>query len=92
MGTGKSMYLGIPDCNKNCDYSKYKMPLVEICGQKRVLIENHLGIVDYSAQQVSIKVSFGLIDIQGNDLKITRICREKLIIAGDVEAVCIQRR
>ena len=47
MGTGKSMYLGIPDCNKNCDYSKYKMPLVEICGQKRVLIENHLGIVDY---------------------------------------------
>lgn len=91
MGNGKSMHLGTIHCKREYNNRIYTMPLVEICGQKRVLVENHLGIVDYTLQQVSIKVYFGFINIQGSSLKITKMCKEKLVISGNIDAVNFQR-
>ena len=34
-----------------------KIPLIEIAGEKRVLIENHLGILAYSLEEIQVKMS-----------------------------------
>ena len=68
--------------------ASHQMPLVEICARKRVLIENHHGILGYDVGRIVVKVYFGSVVIQGSKLKITMICREKLVITGVIDSVC----
>jgi len=69
-----------------------KMPLVEICGRSRVLIENHLGVLAYGVEEIQINVSIGTICIRGHELNIKRICKEKLVISGIINGVDYQGR
>ena len=73
-------------------FVSYQLPLVEICDRKRVLVENYIGILAYGAREIMIRVSFGYILIQGNRMKIRKICKEKLVISGEVDAVILQGR
>ena len=70
----------------------YQLPLVEICERKRVLVENYIGILAYGSQEIRIRVSFGSILIRGNRMRIRKICKEKLVISGDIDAVVFQGR
>ena len=64
-----------------------KLPLVELAGQRRVLIENHHGVIQYGTQEICVNVSFGHINIQGNQLKLARMTKEQLIITGLITGV-----
>lgn len=66
--------------------------LVEIAGDRRVLIENHFGICQYSREQICVKVKFGVISIMGCNLELIRMSKEQLIISGRIEQVKIIRR
>lgn len=68
-----------------------RLPLIEICGHKRVLIENHLGIAMYSCQEIMVKVCFGCVQILGSGLVIKKFCKEKIVISGDIDAIRFQR-
>jgi len=68
-----------------------RLPLIEICGYKRVLIENHFGIAMYSSQEIIIKVCFGCIQVLGCGLVIKKFCKEKIVISGDIDAIRFQR-
>ena len=63
------------------------LPLIEIVGQKRVLIENHHGVVQYSATQIGIKVSYGSIYVCGHSLKLLQMSKERIVITGGIECV-----
>lgn len=67
-------------------------PLVEISGERRVLIENHYGITQYSHEQICVKVKYGHISVCGGCLELIRMTREQLIIAGRIDQVRLIRR
>lgn len=67
-------------------------PIVEIAGDKRVLIENHLGVKAYGREKILVKVKFGCICVCGCGLDLLRMTREQLVIQGKIDAVTLQRR
>lgn len=67
-------------------------PIVEIAGDRRVLIENHFGVMEYSRERIGVKVKYGEVFIYGCGLELTRMTKEQLVICGRVDGVTIQRR
>ena len=67
------------------------VPLVEVAGTGRVLIENHKGITQYTTQCIWVKVKFGGICVRGSGLQIATMSKEQLVIRGNVEAVELNR-
>lgn len=69
-----------------------KLPLVEIAGKKRVLVENHLGVIGYSSEKIQIRVCYGVLSVSGSGLQFAQINREQLVICGRVDCVSLLRR
>ena len=44
--------------------------IVEIAGDRRILIENHLGVVTYGQEKVIVKVKYGAVSICGCSLEL----------------------
>ena len=68
------------------------LSLVEICGSKRVLIENHRGIVSYGCNEVRVNVKDGQICVAGESLMISKMSKDKLVIIGKIHCVKMQGR
>lgn len=66
--------------------------IVEIVGDRRVLIENHLGVRCYSREKIIICVRQGSIHVCGNALELARMTREQLVIQGQIESVSLERK
>ena len=66
-----------------------KSPVAELLGRNRLLIENHLGVLSYGTEEIRIKVNFGCLQITGEDLKLMELCREQLVIMGQIDALHI---
>ena len=69
-----------------------KLPLVEIAGDKRVLIENHMGVVGYSMEEVMVRVCYGVLSISGCNLRLMQISRDQLVIKGKINNIAILGR
>lgn len=67
------------------------LPLVEIAGERRVLVENHRGVCQYGPDQICIRVKYGIISIRGRGLEIARMSREQLIVSGCIDCVTLNR-
>ena len=67
------------------------VPIVEIAGDKRVLIENHSGVTEYSPQRISVRVSFGCICICGDNMELSCMSGQQLVIGGRIDNVSIIR-
>lgn len=68
------------------------VPIVEIAGESRVLIERHAGMTEYSRERICVKVCYGCVCVYGCNLELTRMSKEQLIISGKIDGVLIQRR
>lgn len=68
------------------------VPVVELAGDRRVLIERHGGVTEYSCERICVKVRYGLVCICGCGLELTCMTREQLVITGRIDAVQLQRR
>ncbi len=69
-----------------------KLPIVELAGHSRVLIENHMGVLAYSLEEIQIKVSFGKVQVVGCALKIMQLSKEQMVICGQIDSVQLFRR
>ena len=67
------------------------MPVVEILGDHRVLIERHNGVTQYSDQKIGIKISYGHIHITGSGLELANMTREQLVITGRIDSLILER-
>ena len=67
-------------------------PLVELSGDGRVLIENHRGVTEYRNDRIAIQVSYGHVIVIGQELELTRMCKEQLVILGRIESITLCRR
>ena len=68
------------------------VPIVEIAGDSRVLIERHCGMTEYSQERICVSVRYGCVYICGCNLRLTRMSQDQLIISGKINSVQIQRR
>lgn len=67
------------------------MPIVEIAGDNRVLIENHICITEYSSNRIRVQVKFGQIMIEGSTLVLSKMAREQLVVNGCIHSVHLLR-
>ena len=67
------------------------VPLVEIAGDRRVLIEHHCGVTQYGRCRISVRVKYGSVVVIGTQLELTRMTLEQLIITGKIECVQLER-
>ena len=68
------------------------LPIVEIAGDSRVLIENHCGVVQFSTERIGVRVRYGEIQVCGCDLLLRHMTKNKLVITGQVQQLCLLRR
>lgn len=68
------------------------LPILEIAGDRRVLIERHGGVLEYGPERIRIRVAYGTVCITGCGLELVRMSRQQLVISGRVDSVCLQRR
>jgi len=67
------------------------LPLVELAGTGRLLIENHNAVVQYERDCIDIKMRYGHLLIQGQNLEMTQITKQQLVITGAITVLTIQR-
>ena len=68
------------------------IPLVEIAGDNRVLIENHRGVTEYSSNRIGIRVRYGVVLVCGQCMELSQMTKERLVISGRIDAISICRR
>lgn len=63
------------------------VPLTEIMGNRRVLIENHQGILAYGENEICVKVKIGSVRIDGARLELECISQDRVVITGQIHCV-----
>lgn len=67
-------------------------PIVELAGNRRVLIENHRGVFQYTREEIGVRMDYGSLTVCGCGLTLCRMTRERLVIAGRIDSVRLTRR
>ena len=63
--------------------------LVEIAGNKRVLIENHKGVTSYNTDSIHVTSTNGSLIVSGNELLIASMSKQQLVITGCISCVSL---
>ena len=66
-------------------------PLVEVVDKRRVLIENHHGIIAYGREEICVNVRCGSISVTGVDMELACMTKEKLVVVGEIHSVRLTR-
>ncbi len=67
-------------------------PLVELAGDRRVLIEHHRGVTQYSREMICVKVRYGSVRVCGCGLELSRMRKDQLVISGRIDGISLIRR
>lgn len=67
-------------------------PLVELVGNRRVLIEHHCGITEYGSEKIAVKVKCGSICVVGCNLTLMHMSDEKIVITGTVLDIHLEEK
>ena len=76
---------------KAADLQEEPIPLIELAGDRRVLIENHCGVTEYGRDRIRVKVKFGQICISGQGLELAKMTKGQLVISGEIKGVELMR-
>ena len=90
MEHGKNWLRRLADRAELYDENPEKQPLLEVCGSNRVVIEYHMGVLEYSPQRITVKVKNGEYTIEGSQLSLCRMCTHQLLIRGRIQYVQIR--
>lgn len=66
--------------------------VVELFGDKRVLIEHHQGVTEYGRDHIGVRVRYGSLCIRGKGLELARMRSDQLVITGCIDSVELIRR
>lgn len=67
-------------------------PIIEVAGDRRLLVENHRGVSAYSTEKILINVRFGTVCVCGCGLGLIRMTKEQLVIRGRIDSISLLRR
>lgn len=68
-----------------------RQPLLELCGDRRILIENHGGVTEYGKERIRVRVRYGAICVSGEELRLCRMSGQQLVIMGRIDTVTVVR-
>ena len=68
-----------------------RQPLLELCGEHRVLIEHHKGVSQYGQDKITVRVRYGSLVIRGTGLELGSMTKEQLVITGRIDAIMVCR-
>ena len=63
------------------------LPMLHVLGTRRMVIENHCGIQEYTSERIRVDTHHGQIICRGRDLMVRAMDREDLWITGRIETV-----
>jgi sporulation protein YqfC len=63
------------------------LPRVSICGDKEVYIENHKGLLEYTDNDIRVKMRDGIMHICGDTLRIILLEKDRMVVNGDFSYV-----
>lgn len=72
--------------------SESVLPIVEILGDKRILIEGHCGICGYCDEKIFVKTKIGGLQVIGSSLQIAEMSKSQLVVTGIIHSLTLQRR
>ena len=64
-----------------------KAAKLTVTAGRRVLVENHRGVLDYSAEHILVNLGRGKLSISGANLKLKAMNRNELLISGRIQTV-----
>ena len=67
------------------------LPLIEIAGDRRVLVEHHKGVSEYGENQIGILVKFGTVIVLGSGLRLSLMSKDRLIVSGCIDSIQLFR-
>lgn len=62
-------------------------PLIELLGNKRLLVENSEGVCCYDYCKIVIKFRSGFITVDGDQLELRQMTQSQLVITGNIYSV-----
>ncbi|MDP5273093.1 sporulation protein YqfC [Chengkuizengella axinellae] len=65
----------------------FDLPRITMIGNMQLYVENHRGVVQFTTDKLTLKLSVGHLEIIGKDLVIRAILSEEVFIEGVVEDV-----
>ena len=65
------------------------VPIAELAGNSRVLIEGHKGILQYSREEIQVHMGYGSLGVTGENLELAEMSREQLVITGKIRGIQI---
>ena len=65
--------------------------VVELAGDRRILVENHRGVTEYGCDRICIRLPSGILTVCGSKLSLSRMTKKMLVITGMVDCVSLQR-
>ena len=82
----------LDECTHLTDETLPGVPVVEIAGTGRVLVERHLGVRAYSRERIEVQLCYGILCICGCNLSLSRMTQGQLVISGEINHLQICRR
>lgn len=67
------------------------IPLVEISGDNRVLIENHVCVSSFDDSKIDVRMSYGTVRVCGTSLDMACVNRHQMVIRGKIDSVSLFR-
>ena len=63
------------------------VPVVEINGTSEAVVISHRGVIGYEPNRVSIASTLGAVTVNGEELTIYRMNRERIVLHGTITTV-----
>lgn len=67
------------------------LPVVELAGDARLLLENHRGVIEYGDERIGVMVNFGSIAVYGQNLTLQSMTGNQLVICGEIQRIELKR-
>ena len=65
------------------------MPRVTLIGNIKLSVENHKGIIDYSEEEIRLRVNDGFLTAKGHHLVLKNISAEEVLLQGEITEMAI---
>ncbi len=91
MGNGRNLLQRLADSADLQEENLTVQPLLEICGNNRVVIEGHGGVTEYGTERICVRIKGGEYAVNGSGLTLCRMCNQQLLIRGSIQSVEIRR-